>query len=384
MKAIQFGAGNIGRGFIGQLLFESGYEVVFIDVAENIINELNTRKSYLLQIVGNNPRDILIKNVSAINIKDIDNVTRAFCETGLISTAVGVNILPKIAPVLAAGIKKRADLNITTPVNIIICENLLHAGRILKEYIRKNIDEKYYRYIDSNVGFVETVIGRMMPVLPEKVRQKDVLAIRGEEFGLLPVNKKGFIGEIPVIKNMIPSDNFLAYEEQKLYIHNLGHSTAAYLGYLQKVDYIWQAIEIPEIRGIVKKCMIETANVIIKKHNLLEKDVMNYVDDLLFRFTNKDLGDTVYRVAREPLRKLGLNDRFIGSARLVLENGGTPENICHAINAVLKYDYPKDPEAVKLNELIKSKGVDGILVEICQVGPDSKLGKMILKRKIKT
>jgi mannitol-1-phosphate 5-dehydrogenase len=380
MKAVQFGAGNIGRGFMGQLLFESGYELVFIEAMQPVVDELNKRKSYTLKIVGPRPKEIFINNVSAISAMDIPAIAQALTEANLVATAVGVNILPKIALAIAKGIEKRAELNIKDPMNIIICENLIHAGTVLKGYIKEKIDPKHVPYMDSHIGFVETVIGRMMPILPDEIKKQDLLAIWGEEFAMLPVNKKGIIGEIPKIKNLIPAESFLAYEEQKLYIHNLGHSTAAYLGYLKKYDYIWQSIGDKEIREIVKKAVSETAKVIVKKHGLKEADVNAYIEDLLVRFDNKQLGDSVYRVGREPLRKLGPNDRFVGAAKLVLENGGTPEYIAEGMSAALMYDYPKDPEAVKLVELIKEKGVTGVLQEISKLDINSDLAKLILQK----
>ena len=39
-NAVMYGAGNIGRGFIGKVFYESGLSVVFVDVVQEVIDKL--------------------------------------------------------------------------------------------------------------------------------------------------------------------------------------------------------------------------------------------------------------------------------------------------------------------------------------------------------
>lgn len=366
-KAIQFGAGNIGRGFLAQLFTQSGYEVVFVDVNKEIISALNKNKCYILQIVGEHPKEIKIKNVKGVNANDIDLVVKEIAEANIIATAVGVSHLKEVSLSIAEGIKERKERKIEEPINIIICENLLNAGKILKEYIKENIGKEYRDYVEKKVGFVESVVSRMIPIMPEELRKKDPLLIMAEEYNILPVDKQGFLGKIPKIKGMIPYDNLKVYEEHKLFIHNLGHTLSAYLGYLKGDKFIWQAIKDRKIRNIVEGAIKESGEALIKKYNFNRKEQQDYIKDLLKRFSNKALGDTVDRVGRDPIRKLGPQDRFIGAANLALKYGIIPKNICYGIAAALCYDYPEDKEAIKLKEDIKNKGIDFVLKKICKL-----------------
>jgi len=377
-KAIQIGAGNIGRGFLAQLFTHSGYEVVFVDIDERLISALNKNKSYTIQVIGNSLKKIIINNVRAVNIKEKHTAIDEILNADIMAVAVGVNALEKVAPLIAAGIKLRFEQNIQKPMNIIICENLLNAGKVLKGYIKRHCD--CFQYIDNKIGFVESVVSRMIPVVPEEIRKNDPTLIRVEEYCILPVDKKGFKGEIPSVEGMIPYDNLKAYEEQKLFIHNLGHSSFAYFGYLKEYKYIWQAVEDKEINGRVRDILNESGTALIKKHGFTEKEMQEHIEDLFKRFANKSLGDTVYRVGREPIRKLGINDRFIGGAKLVLEYGIEPENICTGIAAALCYDYPEDEQAVKLSSLLKDNKIDEIIKKICQIDPESKLGRLIVNK----
>ena len=52
MKAVMYGAGNIGRGFIGQRFFLSGYETTFIDVNADAVNAINEAGKYPIYAIA--------------------------------------------------------------------------------------------------------------------------------------------------------------------------------------------------------------------------------------------------------------------------------------------------------------------------------------------
>jgi len=346
-----------------------------VEIDKNIVEALNKNSSYLLKIVGGNPQDITIRNVRAVDARDVIQVAEEIKTARIIATAVGVNVLEKIAPVVARGIELRAKQGIEEPLNIIICENLLNAGEVFKGYVRPHC--RCREYLDAHVGFVESVVSRMIPVVPEKIKRQDPTVVMVEEYCRLPVGRKGFKGEAPQIKGVITYDNIEAYEEQKLFIHNLSHAMFAYLGYLKGYRYIWQAVKDKEINARVRAALRESGAALIKKHKFTEKEMREHIENLLTRFSNKALGDTVYRVGREPLRKLGSQDRLMGAAHLALEYGVVPENIALGIAAALRYDYPQDEGAAKMASLLKNKGVAGALEEISGLGPDSGLCKLV-------
>ncbi|RLE14920.1 hypothetical protein DRI96_00715 [Candidatus Aerophobetes bacterium] len=219
----------------------------------------------------------------------------------------------------------------------------------------------------------------MVPVIPQEIREKDPTFIMAEEYSILPVDKNGFKGKIPKIKGIIPYPNLFAYEEQKLFTHNTGHAVCAYLGYQKGYRYIWESIQDNEIRGTVENALTETSKALVKKHHFKLEEQQNLVKDLLHRFANKALGDTVIRVGRDPIRKLGPNDRLIGAAKLALKYEIIPVNICRGIAAAIFFDYSKDPEAVKLVRLREKEGVDGVLKNICQVDPRGKIAQLVKK-----
>ena len=376
-KAVQFGAGNIGRGFLGQLFSASGYEVVFVDINPRLVSLLNQRRSYPLRVATQPPREVTVMNVRAVDGKDVHKVGEEVAGADIVGMAVGVNNLPGIIPALASGICQRADQEIPIPLNVIIAENLREAEKVLGGMVLEASPSKYHPFIKTQIGFVETVIGRMVPVMTEELQKLDPLLLLVEEYQELPVNKKGFVGDIPTIKNMYPEDNFGSFVDRKFYIHNASHAVTAYLGYLRGYEYIWQAICDFQIRTLVVGALEEAKQALIARHAMDKQRLEEHIQDILRRYANQVLGDTVVRVAKDPLRKLSPSDRLVGAARLVEEYGLVPVNLSWGIAAALRYDYPGDKEAVLLQAKLREKGMEEVLPEVCGIKSSERLAEMV-------
>jgi len=380
MKAVQFGAGNIGRGFIAQLFYESGYEVVFVDVVDELLRLINQHGCYPIYIVGDDPQTVEISGIRAVDGKDIDTAAEEILGASIVCTAVGVNVLNRIAPAIAGGIRLRAEKDVDEPLNIIICENLLNAKDIMRGYILEYLPGEYVDYLNSHIGIVESVVSRMVPVMTDEQRRQDPLSIYVEAYKKLPVDRNGFVGAVPAITGLEPKGNFGAYVERKLFTHNLGHAAFAYLGYLRGYEYIYQAVADPVVSAVVKSALDETGRALIAKHGFTFVEHQEHIDDLLYRFSNRALGDTVARVGRDPIRKLGPDDRLIGGMKLAFEYGISPERTSLAAAAAVLYDNPEDEAAMKIQSMLKSRGTDAVFKEICGIEPGCEMARMITRQ----
>lgn len=338
MKAVMYGGGNIGRGFIGALLSQSGYHVTFIDVAEPVVNALKENESYPVRYVSSEGyEDVTITNVSAVNGNDLEAASDAIAECDIMATAVGARILKFIVPNVVEGIRKRWARG-GAPLNIIICENLNDANKIFEGMLKEQMTPEECKKFDETVGLVEASIGRMVPVQTDEMKDGEPMRVCVERYGFLPTDKAAFKGDIPDIKNMVPFEPFDFYIKRKLFVHNMGHATCAYLGDTLGLDYIFQSIDVPDIRIIVQNAMIESAMALNKKYGADLDAILLHVTDLLNRFTNAALKDTCQRVGGDPARKLAPADRMIGSSKLALEMGITPAYITvGAAAAVRRY-----------------------------------------------
>ena len=365
-KAIIFGAGSIGRGFIGQIFFQSDLEVIFIDINKKIVDEINLKNQYPLYIISNDQnRKIIIQNVRAINIEDKASVIKEISTADIAATAVGANALPAIAEVIASGAVKRFKNDGAKPLNILICENLMDASGVMRDLVRKNLADR--EKLLDNIGFVETSIGRMVPIMTEDMQKGNILSMWAEPYCELPVDASGFVGGIPDIKNMIPFTPFNFYKEKKLYIHNLGHSVVSYLGFLFGYKYIWECVANKSIINTARKAMSCSAAALSRSYNVPQDKLEEFNDELIVRFNNKKLKDTVRRGCRDPLRKLKPGDRFIGALNKCKEEKVDAESIRKAIASVLLYESQGDRESYKMKELINENGVISFLQEHCHL-----------------
>ena len=380
-SSIIFGAGNVGRGFLGQLFSESGYEVVFVDVDEPLVRELAQRGRYTIRLVDNDWREeVTVAPVRALLASDADAVAQAVASAGIAATAVGVRALPLVAPLVAAGVARRAAAGVEAPLNIIICENLKDAAATFRALVEQHLPASLHPYLRSHIGFVDTVIGRMVPPLTPELRAVDLTLILVEPYKVLPVDRSAWIGVQPHIVGLELCDNFPAYTARKLYIHNCGHAVLAYLGYLAGHEYGYQALSDPSIRRWFEAALTESKAGIVAAHGVDPAWLDAHIADLTRRFANRALGDTILRLGRDPLRKLGPTDRLVGAARLAERAGVTPDALSRAIAAAYRFDDPRDPLAVALQERLAAEGFDAVLAAVSGIQPNEPLAALIKAR----
>ena len=373
-KAVMYGGGNIGRGFIGALLSQSGYEVTFIDVAEPVVKSLQEKHTYPVRYVSSQGhKDVWVENVTAVNGNDVEAAAEAIAQCDIMATAVGARILKFIVPNIVAGLRKRWAMG-KGALNIIICENLMDANKVLEGMLKEQLTAEEQKLMDETVGFVEASIGRMVPVQTEEMKDGEPLRVCVEQYGFLPVDKDAFKGQIPAITNMVPFAPFDFYIKRKLYVHNMGHAICAYLGDLLGLQYIYQSIDAADVRILVQNAMLESAMALSRKYGASLEELQLHITDLLGRFTNAALLDTCQRVGGDPARKLSPEDRLIGSAKLALEQGITPAYIAVGAAAGV-YRFIKESEELSQGTEDAAK----VLTTVSKLEADEPLCQQILE-----
>jgi len=353
--AVHFGAGNIGRGFVAPFLRQSGYEVVFADVSDELIGALQAQSSYRVHEIGDGARDLVIDGYRAINSREHpDEVVAEIASADIVTTAVGARILQFVAPLIVAGLAARPEH--AKPLVVIACENAIGGTDLLAEAVSE-LGGMMDRAIWANCA-----IDRIVP------EQHGGLDVTLEAFWEWAVDRTPFGGDEPRLAGVHWVDDLEPYIERKLFTVNTGHAATAYLGYSRGIPTISEALAVPEVMAEVRAVLAETAGLLIEKHGFSADEQRGYVETTLARITNPELPDTCARVGRAPLRKLGRHDRFIEPAAQLAERGQNAWNLLTAVGAALRFDDPDDPEAVELQaSLVPGVDPGRLATEVCGI-----------------
>ena len=360
MKALHFGGGNIGRGFIGKILAEAGYEVVFADINMTVIDRLNQDHGYTVHVVGEGvDQKETVKNVRGINSGDEAAVTAEISDATLVTTAVGPPVLEILAPLLARSLAARYRAG-GAPLNIIACENMVRGSSFLKEKVLTAAGDDA-ALIDANTGFVDCAVDRIVP--PVRGGDADPLAVTVEVFSEWIVDSTQFKGAVPAIAGMIATDKLMAFIERKLFTLNTGHTALAYFGQRAGKKTVGEAMQDDAVRQAAEAVMKESGAVLIRRYAFDPAAHRAYIDKILKRFANPYLHDDIDRVARQPLRKLGAQERFIKPLNGMLEYDLPHNATVRAIAATLHYHNPDDPQAVEMQYYRQAHGIAATLAK---------------------
>ncbi|MDD5705157.1 MAG: mannitol-1-phosphate 5-dehydrogenase [Kiritimatiellae bacterium] len=370
---VQFGAGNIGRSLVGTIFSAAGYDIIFVDAAADIVNALRNRHGYRVVIKDSlrlrTPDAVDVANVDGLDARDAAGVAAAVERADLIGTAVGANVLPHVLAAMAPGLARR-----TRPVSILFCENLHGVIELARTTLARHLPADFD--LAGRVGLVATSIGKMVPIMPAEVRARDPLEVWGEAYNTIIADGQAFVGTPPRVAGLDLKNNFQAYVERKLYVHNLGHAVCACHGFLHGCVYIAEAMALPAVCDDTRQSMEASARALIARYpgEFDASGQAAHVDDLLCRFGNHALGDTVFRVGRDLPRKLAPDDRFIGALKLVAATGGDTAPICRGIAAALHFAaadehgkrFPPDDE---VRERVCRDGPAAFLTTHAQLDP---------------
>ncbi|XID90723.1 mannitol-1-phosphate 5-dehydrogenase [Paenibacillaceae bacterium WGS1546] len=355
MKAVHFGGGNIGRGFIGLLLYRAGYDVVFVDVNDELVALLNERGEYFVQLADETAETVTVSRVAAIHGNDRERVVQAVAEADLVTTAVGVNALKSIAENIASGIERRLSASgIQEPLHVIACENAIGGSTLLKKLALEFMPEEVREEAERRVAFPDAAVDRIVPLQ----RNDDPLKVVVEPYYEWVVDRSAMLPGYREIEGVHYADRLLPYIERKLFTVNTGHCAAAYHGYLNGCGTIREAMNDEAVLREVQGALEETGSALRLQYGFDAREHERYVLRILDRFRNPYLTDEVTRVGRSPMRKLSANERLVRPALLAHGHGLPTPYLARAAAAALLFDVDGDSEAAELQRSLRRQGAE--------------------------
>ncbi|MDA5388424.1 mannitol-1-phosphate 5-dehydrogenase [Loigolactobacillus backii] len=361
MQAVHFGAGNIGRGFIGETLATNGFSIDFVDVNSTIIDALNARHEYDIELAAEGHKKIHVANVDGLNNKDHpEAVVAAIEKTDLVTTAIGPKILPFIAPLIADGIKARLAAKSEAKLDAIACENMIGGSQFLKTEVYKHLNADEQKYADAYVGFPNAAVDRIVPIQ----HHEDPLAVSVEPFKEWVVDESQMKKPELKLDTVVYVPDLEPYIERKLFSVNTGHATVAYTGKYKGYTTIGDAIKDPEIWKQLQGALSETRDLLSHEFDFTVAELKEYQDKVASRFQNPYISDDISRVARTPIRKLGYDERFVRPMRELKAKGLDYSTLLDTVGMIFTYDEPKDDESVKLQQMLKDEDLTDVIKEV--------------------
>ncbi len=362
MTAVHFGAGNIGRGFIGLLLHEAGHEVVFADVNSELIATINATPSYRVIEAGTGRETVVTGYRGIDSSESLEGLITEIAHADVVTTAVGPNVLRFVAPAIAEGIRARRA---PAPLAVMACENAIGATDLLRTEVETALGGDA-DLLGVSAVFANTAVDRIVP--EQHGLGLDVLV---EPYCEWAVEEPPFGGAPPVIPGAHFVPDLAPYIERKLFTVNTGHATTAYHGHLAGHETVAAALADPAVRARVEEVLAETAALLVAKHGFDPDQQAAYAATTLERFANPALDDRLERVGRQPIRKLGRHERFVGPASEIADRGTEPVALLAAIGAALRFDVPSDDESVRLRAMLRDGG--DVVAEVMGLHPGDAL-----------
>ena len=378
-KVVLFGAGATGRGHVGLLAWQAGYDLVLVDRNPDLVACLQNSDGYLVRLYGRKNdlttyAEIQVSGYRILHSNERDQIAQEIIDAELVLTAVFDQNLPDVAETLALAVQKCRQEGRSLPLNVIACENMMDSSSILGQHVYQHLAGTDLEYCQRIFGFPDCMISRVVPK-PDP----DPLVIVTEDYNEWTVRREAFKG-VPLVKldTMELVDNQTARLERKLFIHNGGHAVCGYMGFHRGHRFIHEAVADPVVLKFVGGALDELGAVIQHKHGFSSSSIDEYKRDLGRRGSVAELKDEVLRVVRDPIRKLSSHERLVAPALLAVEYRLPRHWIVRGIVAALRYRHQSDSQSIELGKMIEQEGLKEIIIKICSIPPDSPLLHEIL------
>ncbi len=374
-KIVVFGAGATGRGHVGLLAWQSGFELVLVDRDPGLVTRLAQAGRYSVRLYGRGEQEVHVSGYRVYHAAERETIAAEIVGAALVLTAVFDQNLPDVARTLALAVSACRKAGRGEPLNVLACENMVDSSSTLGRHVRALLAGPDRRYAARLWGFPDCMISRVVPR-----PAPGSLSLVAEDYSEWTARAEAFVGPKPealAALELVPDQT--ARLERKLYIHNGGHAICGYLGFERGHRYIHEAVADPAVAAVVLPALDELGNVIARRHGYDLASVRAYEQDLVRRGAVPEMQDEVLRVVRDPMRKLAPGERLLGPAAAAVEEDLPREHIVRGIVAALSYRHPQDAQSLQLGARLEGEGLPAVLAEVCGLAPGSILAGEITR-----
>jgi len=363
-----WGAGGIGRGFIADLFAAADYNLFLVDQSSELIANLRSAGGYTVVRAKDaaHCEEALITSYTALSTSDSTELQSAVTQTDLIALAVFPQAFEAVAAQLVPLLIQRQKERPTAPLDVLLCTNLLHAAQKFRTAFEKACPPASLTSLNACTGIAETLVIRIVPSAPHDLLKKDALGVFTNGYPTLHVDKSALrtnrLNDLPGVRLV---ENMHAEEMRKMYTYNMVQAVLAYHGAPRQHSFIVDCIADPGVNGEAQAVLAEVSLALQAQYGFSNSAMEEWNRAVLEQTNNPALGDTVTRMAADPLRKLRRDDRLVGPALLAIQHNIEPKHLIRGIAAALRYDAKDDPSANIVQERIVAVGLRSAVQELC-------------------
>lgn len=382
-RILVLGSGKIGRGVIGSIFHEHGYELVFYDIATEFLKNLKEQGYYLVErLLDNDEREIVkVDNFQVLSQGTDEELQQALTEIDLVACCVYPGAFDSICGHIAEAIKDRIERN-GNILNVLLCVNTINSVGYFNEKIEKLLigNEKALQYFKEKVGISQVLVSiGAMPSSEELIKQDAFAVTTNFVSGSLGIDEDTYLGELE-LKYVHKEEKAQAKLIRKIFVANMKHCATAYMGYVAGYEYLDECLMDENIKSASMGAFMEAHEAVKLEYGFEDNEDKNWLKVSVKR-ANQLTRDPISRVAANVTEKISRENRFIGPALLCIKHNIVPVYIARGIASALFYQDKNDPRTLEMQEFIRMKGVAATIEMYCGLDPkqDQELIQLIIK-----
>lgn len=325
-KALHFGAGSLGRGLVVPVLVASGLEVAVVDTNLSLVTALAREASYPLEIAAETEQlsqEMVPVSAAFHPVEHRADLGRWLEQAAIITTSVRFDNLPKVAGLLRETLRPRLETD-SLP-RVIACENVERASSHLAQLVGLAARQANTAAVEA--AFLDAVVDRnSQAAWPER------LTVRTEAYWEWAVGVPAGT-HLPLQIGQV--ENIDRYFQRKRYLVNTVADSLAFLGLLRGHQYLHQAARDGWIGAFLGPMFEELQTVLADLYGFERPDLDRYQQQAIRRLQTSGVKRRIDTVARDPWRKLALNERYARPAGELIALGSRPVGLARAIAVIL-------------------------------------------------
>ena len=351
--AIIFGAGKVGRGFLADILYNSGWQLKFVDTNPTVVEELTRMGNHVIHRLCEPAREQRIRNCGAAVMGD-PVVEEWIQKADLLMTAIGASHLESWSKTVADAVERRLEKG---PLDIVLAENHHSPAQLVRTAMAIE---------DSRLGIIQSQILRScIEPTAELIDKFGELALRVQNHSELPMDKDAIqnLDLLMSIEGVTPKSDFELELTRKVYTYNAINAVISYIGHLKGYQLLSEAAQDPDICTLAEQAGMEASAALVAAHGFNSEEQEQWVNRAVSKYQDERIVDPIARQCRDPMRKLGANDRLLGPILLCVKHGIPCEALKVGLAAALQYDpdeeeSERDASIAELRKLRSSFSAD--------------------------